>query len=329
MRLTLRVPLRPPPVIAAVLAMAAALALGGCGDDAVGSLRDVTLALDFTPNAVHAPIYATVREGFDRRRAIRLRIREPGQGPDGLKLVATGRAQLALLDIADLALARQRGVDVVAVGALVGKPLAALVAQAGIGRPRNLEHRTVGVSGLPSDPAFLAAVMQADGGDVRTVRQITIGFSAVQRLLTGRVAAVPAFWNVEGVALRERGHPVDIFKVERYGAPPYPEVVIVTSRATLAKRRADIRATLSAIAAGVDDARAHPGPAVRQIAAAAGAADPELVAAQLRAVAPTYARGLRMDRAVIERWATWGAKVGIVKRRPDVAGAFAFGLTGG
>jgi NitT/TauT family transport system substrate-binding protein/putative hydroxymethylpyrimidine transport system substrate-binding protein len=320
--------LRPRHAVITVLALLSAALAGGCGASTPSRLHDVTLALDFTPNAVHAPIYAAVRKGFDRSRGIDLRIREPGEGPDGLKLVATGRAQLALLDISDLALAEQHGVDVVAVAALVGKPLAALVAQRGIGRPRNLEHKTVGVSGLPSDPAFLKAVMQADGGDVRTVHQVTIGFSAVQRLLTGRVAAVPAFWNVEGVALQQRGHPVDIFKVEDYGAPPYPEVVIVTSRATLAKRRADIRATLAAISAGVDDVREHPAPAVAQIVKAAGAADPKLVAAQLHAVIPTYAPGLRLDRTVLERWARWDAKVGIVKRRPDIAKAFAFGLTG-
>ena len=233
-----------------------------------------------------------------------------------------------MLDIHDLALARERGVDIVAIGALVGRPLAALLAQPGVDRPRNLEHRTVGVSGLPSDPAFLKAIMEADGGDVRTVKQVVIGFSAVQRLLTRRVDAVPAFWNVEGVALRERGRPIDTFKVEDYGAPPYPEVVLITSRATLAARRADLQAAVAAIADGMQDTIARPAPAVAQIVRAAGEADPALVRAQLRAVAPTWARGLRLNRAVLERWAAWDAKVGIVTRRPDVGKAFAFDFAG-
>ena len=318
--------------LAAVLALLAALVAGGCGDDdadPASGQRALTLALDFSPNAVQAPVFTAVREGFDRRHGVRLTIREPGQGPDGVKLVAGGRAQLALLDIHDLALARERGVDVVAIGALVGRPLAALLAQPGIDRPRNLEGRTVGVSGLPSDPAFLRAIMEADGGDVRTVKQVVIGFSAVQRLLTGRVDAVPAFWNVEGVALRERGRPIETFKVDDYGAPPYPEVVLITSRATLAARRADLRAAVAAIADGMRDAIARPAPAVAQIVRAAGAADPSLVRAQLRAVAPTWARGLRLDRAVLERWAAWDARVGIVTKRPDVARAFAFDVAGG
>lgn len=88
---------------------------------------------------------------MDRRKGIRLKIRQPDQGPDGVKLVAAGRAQLALLDIHDLAIARQLGADIVAIGALIGRPLGALIAQPKIRRPRELQHRTVGVSGLPSD----------------------------------------------------------------------------------------------------------------------------------------------------------------------------------
>src|SRR4051812_22571131 len=58
----------------------AAILVAGCGD---GGNRDanVTLALDFTPNAVHAPIYAAVRRGFDRRNGVRLRIQPPGSAP--------------------------------------------------------------------------------------------------------------------------------------------------------------------------------------------------------------------------------------------------------
>lgn len=312
------------------LAAAAAvllLALAGCGDDAKvasSAPREVELALDFTPNPVQAPVFTAARERLDRKRGIRLTIRPPGRGPDGLKLVATGKVDLALLDIHDLAIAQQKGVDVVGVGALVAKPLAALVAQPGIRRPRDLEGRTVGVSGLPSDPAFLRAIVEHDGGDATKVRQITIGFAAVQAILSRKIDAVPAFWNVEGVALRERGRDVRAFKVEDYGAPAFPEVIVVTSRATLDRRREDIRAAVAAIADGVAATRARPEAAVTEIAAAAGDADPSLIRAQLDAVAPLWSADLRLDRRVLDDWAVWDAKVGIVKQRPDVGTLFAF-----
>ena len=85
-----------------------------------------------------------------------------------------------MLDIHDLAIAREQGADLVAVGALVGKPLAALIAQPDVARPRDLEGRTVGVSGLPSDPAFLKAIVEHDGGDYAKIKQVTIGFNAGQ-----------------------------------------------------------------------------------------------------------------------------------------------------
>src|SRR4051812_2242399 len=300
-------------------ALLAVLALGGCGSaEAVHPpAPPLTIALDFVPNPVHAPIYMA---------GDAVRIRKPGSGPDSLKLVAAGKVDLGVLDIQDLAIARARGAGVVAVGALIGRPLAALIAQPDVGRPRDLEGRTVGVSGLPSDPAFVSAIVQHDGGDPKRIKEVTIGFAAVSRLLTRRVDAVPAFWNAEGVALRQRGRAVKEFRVEDYGAPAYPEVVLIASRKTLAAHRQRIAAALDAIADGEQATLAHPDDAVALIAKAAETKDTALVRAQLDAVRTAFAPGLKLDRAVLERWADFDARIGIVPRRPDVARTFDFSL---
>jgi NitT/TauT family transport system substrate-binding protein/putative hydroxymethylpyrimidine transport system substrate-binding protein len=293
------------------------LALAACGSsDSPSSPRPrVTVALDFTPNAVHAPLYMAGDV---------LRIRKPGSGPDSLKLVSTGKVQLGVLDIHDLAIAREQGVDIVAVGVLVGKPLAALIAQPSVARPRDLEGRTVGVSGLPSDPAFLDAIVADDGGDPSKVKQVTIGFNAVSRLLTKRVDAVPAFWNAEGVVLKARGLEANEFRVEDYGAPPYPEVVLVTARKTLEKERASIASALDAIKRGVAATRAQPDDAVVKVAKAAETDDTGLVRAQLDAISPLFAGDLEADRDVLEQWADFDARIGLVKTRPDVSKTFDF-----
>jgi len=292
------------------------VAVAGCGSDESGS-RPVTVALDFVPNPVHAPIYLA---------GDAVRIQTPGTGPDGLKLVTSGKVELGVLDIHDLAIAREQGSDVVAVAALVGRPLAALVAQPDVKRPRELEGRTVGVSGLPSDPAFLKAIVEHDGGNVEKIEQVTIGFNAVARLLTERVDAVPVFWHAEGVALKQRGLDANEFRVEDYGAPPYPEVVLFTSRATLERERDRIKGALDAIARGLEAVRARPDEAVDVIADAAETDDRALVQAQTDAVLPIFADGLRLDRDVLEQWADFDVAIGLVGRRPDVARAFDFTL---
>jgi NitT/TauT family transport system substrate-binding protein/putative hydroxymethylpyrimidine transport system substrate-binding protein len=302
----------------------AVLAVAGCGGGDPGpetpaSPGDrVSLALDFTPNPVHAPIYAAAER-------VPLEIRRPASGSDSLKLVAAGKVDLGVLDIHDLAIAREQGSDVVAVAALVGKPLAALVAQPQIDRPRDLEGRRVGVSGLPSDAAFVRAVVAHDGGDPEKVEQVTIGFNAVSRLLARRVAAAPAFWNAEGVALRRRGLGVRIFKVEDFGAPAYPEVVLVTSPRTLARERDRLETVLQAIERGVEEVR-DTEKWTRRMADEAQTTDRGLVRSQLDAVLPLFDADLRPDPRILAEWARFDARIGIVRRPPDVAAAFDFSL---
>jgi NitT/TauT family transport system substrate-binding protein/putative hydroxymethylpyrimidine transport system substrate-binding protein len=298
----------------------AALLVTGCGDESSPPKADpLTLALDFTPNPVHAPIYAAAKR-------TRLRIQRPGSGPDALKLVAGGKVDLGVLDIHDLAIARAQGTDVVAVGALVGRPLAALIAQPGIERPRDLEGKVVGVSGLPSDQAFLRAIVEHDGGNYSAVGQKTIGFTAVSRLLSKRVDAVPAFWNAEGVALREKGLDVREFRVEDYGAPPYPELVLVSSRRTIERKREQLEGALAAIRGGIADVQADTEATVAEIARAAETDDLDLVRAQLRAVLPLFDADLQPEPGVLEAWAAFDAEIGIVAVPPDVGRAFDFSL---
>jgi putative hydroxymethylpyrimidine transport system substrate-binding protein len=304
---------------AALALVALASGCGGGGD--AGSAQPVTVALDFTPNAVHAPIYAAVRKGYDRDEGVRIRIRPPGSAPDSLKLLAAGKVDVAVLDIHDLGLARERGRDFVGVGALVQRPLAAIIARAGIRRPRDLEGRRVGVSGLPSDPAVLRAVMSDDGGDFRKVRQVTIGFAAVPNLIDKKVDAVPAFWNAEGVVLKQRSVATREFRVDDYGAPRYPEVVLIATRESLEKRRKLVDAVVRAVTRGTEDVLRHPEAAVRDIARASSA-DPALVRAQLRAVAPALRPPLVLRRPALEAWASWDTRFGILKRRPDVGQVF-------
>src|SRR5437764_1784276 len=142
--------------------------LAGCGGSPshTSSQTRIRLALFFTPNAAPAPIYTAILTGADRRQGVRIQIVEPGGGaPDSLKLVAAGRADVGVLDIHDLGLAALRGADVAGIGALVQRPLAAVIARGGIARPRDLAGKRVGVTGLPSDIAVLRAVVDGDHGD--------------------------------------------------------------------------------------------------------------------------------------------------------------------
>ena len=246
----------------------------------------------------------------------------PSASTDSLKLLAAGRADLAIVDIHDLGLARERGRDLVGVGGLVQRPLAAVIARAEeVSRPRELEGRRVGVTGLPSDEALLRAVVEADGGDFERVKRVTIGFSAVPTLIAGRVDAVVSFWNAEGVALRRRGVRTREFRVDGFGAPRYPELVLAVERETLENERPLVDGVLAALRAGTRAALADPAAAVEDIVRASGADEP-LVRAELAAVGPALRPPLELDRGALEAWAEFDARFGILESPPDIDRAF-------
>src|SRR5215213_8817688 len=317
----------------AALAVPAAIA-AGCGsttgDDRPGA--EATLLLDFAPNAVHAGLYLATEREYDDAEGVELEVRAPGASTDALKQLEAGRADMAILDIHDLGLAREQGHDIVGVMAFVQRPLAAVLAQPSIRSPKDLEGERAGVTGLPSDDAVLASIVAGDGGDPDKVRSTTIGFQAVKALLAGRVAGATAFWNAEGVALRRERPEMREFRVDDYGAPAYPELVLCVTRATLEDDAPTIRATIRALQRGYGEAQRDPESAVAAMLAAEPGLDRSALEAQLDAVAPAFTAGApafgALQPSTLRAWARWDERFGILRRPLDVRRAFDTTLVG-
>jgi putative hydroxymethylpyrimidine transport system substrate-binding protein len=309
-------------LLAAALLLAGAAGCGGGGAEP-GAPDGATLVLDFTPNAVHSGIYAALRQGFYREAGIDLTVRQPGESTDAPKLLEAGRADFAILDVHDLGIARERGLRPVGLMPIVRRPLAAVIA-AGRGpvrRPRDLDGHTVGVTGLPSDEAVVDSEVAADGGDPGRVHRVTIGFDAVSSLAAGKVDAATGFWNAEGVELRRRGVPIRIFKVDQYGAPPYPELVLAASQKTIDRDPKLVDSMVAATTRGYRFAVHRPARALDDLLAEVPELDRGDQAAQLRALLPDL-RPAPFDPRVLREWAAWDLRHGLLKRPLDVSEAF-------
>lgn len=275
-------------VVASLAAVLFALGLAACGEDGAepGASREATLVLDFVPNAVHAGIYLALAEGYYADEGIDLEVREPSASTDAPKLLEAGRTEFAIMDIHDFGIARQEGADISIVGTIVGRPLAAVIAadREAIRRPRDLEGGTVGVTGLPSDDAVLDSVVEADGADPESVERVTIGFDSVAALSAGRVDAATAFWNAEGVALRDLGVPTREFRVDDFGAPRYPELLLVASGDVAREDPALVRAVAGATRRGYELVQRDPGLGLGSLVDAVDGLERSQQAAQLDAL---------------------------------------------
>jgi putative hydroxymethylpyrimidine transport system substrate-binding protein len=309
-------------LLAAALLLAGAAGCGGSGAEP-GVPKGATLVLDFTPNAVHSGIYAAKALGLYRDAGVDLKIEQPGESTDAPKLLAAGRTDFAILDIHDLGIARERGLDLVGVMPIVQRPLAAVLARGDgpVRRPRQLAGHTVGVTGLPSDEAVVDSEVRADGGDPAAVDELTIGFNAVSALAAGKVDAATGFWNAEGVTLRRQGVPIRTFKVNEYGAPPYPELILTTSAKTVHRDPELVEAVVGASRRGYAYAIAHPAAALDDLIAADPALNRSEQHAQLQALGSDL-RPLPFDPAVLRAWAAWDLEHGLLKRPLDVDAAF-------
>jgi ABC-type nitrate/sulfonate/bicarbonate transport system substrate-binding protein len=309
-------------LLATVLALAG---LVGCGGDSAepGAPKGATLVLDFVPNAVHSGIYAALSRGYYDDEGVALKVQPPGESTDAPKLLGAGKVEFAILDIHDLGIARERGIELVGVAPLVQRPLAAVLARADgpVRRPKEMEGHRVGVTGLPSDEAVVDSEVEADGGDPAAVERVTIGFNAVASLAAGKVDAATGFWNAEGVALQRQGVPLRIFKVNQFGAPPYPELILTTSQKTLEEDPELVEAVVAATRRGYELAEKDPGAALDDLLAA----NPELERAeqqaQLKVLLPIL-HPAPFDQPVLKAWAAWDLKHGLLEAPLDVEQAF-------
>jgi NitT/TauT family transport system substrate-binding protein/putative hydroxymethylpyrimidine transport system substrate-binding protein len=318
--------------VAALLATALLLAgLAGCGGSGAepGGPKGATLVLDFTPNPVHTGIYAAQAQGYYRRAGIDLTIRAPGESTDAPKLLAAGRTDFAILDITDLGIAREKGLPLVGLMPIVQRPLAAILARGDgpVRRPRDLDGNTVGVTGLPSDEAVVDSEVSADGGDPAEVKRVTIGFNAVASLAAGKVDAATGFWNDEAVALRRQGVPLRVFKVDEFGAPPYPELILTTTEAEIENDPHLVTAMVNATKRGYGFAEREPETALDDLIAAEPSLERGDARAQLKGLLPVL-EPAAFDPKVLREWSTWAASHGLIEEPLDVGEAFELGAGG-
>jgi putative hydroxymethylpyrimidine transport system substrate-binding protein len=284
--------------------------------------------LDFTPNAIHSGIYLAIKRGYTTANGVDLHIEVPGQSTDAPSLLAAGRVDFAVLDIHDLAIADSKGAGLVGLMALVERPLASVIAQKRFGSPRALQGQTVGVTGDPSDLAVLRSEVAGAGGDPARVKTVTIGYNAVPDLVDGRVAAATSFWNDEGVQLsHDKPGAFNVFRVEKFGAPPYPELIVCTTRAFLKTHTTLARGLVHALAHGYQAVLKDPAAGASALESSVSGLSPGSVTQQLHAELPAFVPvggGMpgTLSPAVLRTWATWEQHFGIVKRKPDLTTMF-------
>jgi putative hydroxymethylpyrimidine transport system substrate-binding protein len=307
--------LRPALILAAALLAGLALAACGTKDEktAAPGQEAYSVMLDFFPNADHAGLFQAKADGEFAKAGLDVKLRTPSDPAAPLKLLEAGKVDLAISYEPELLLARDKGAQLVAVAALVQKPLTSIISlpAARIVRPAQLRGKKVATAGIPYQSAYLKAVLEKAGLDGSAAREVNVGFNLVPALLSKRADAIlGGFWNYEGVQLTRAHRRPRVIRIERAGVPTYDELVIVARRSEVTGNGSRVRRFLRALARGQQAVRADPVAAARTLVKANPDLDAGLQLASIRATLPVFfpADTKRpfgfMDPG---EWATYGA----------------------
>jgi putative hydroxymethylpyrimidine transport system substrate-binding protein len=282
--------------VAALLTIAVA-ALSACGEkrEAVQpssvTTQNLSLMLDWFPNADHVGLYQAQAEGDFRSVGLSVQIRTPADPALPLKLVAAGKVDLAISYEPELLLARDQNLPLVSVAAVVQRPLTSIVSvgSAHIRSPAQLRGKRIGDAGLSYQQAYLRTILAHQGIPAGSVKDINVGANLVPAMISGRVdATLGAYWNYEAIQLAQLHRHPHVIYMDQVGVPTYDELVLVARRSTLVRKADQIRRFVQALARGYESARRDPQAAVRNLVSANPSLDARFQAAAVKATLPAF-----------------------------------------
>jgi putative hydroxymethylpyrimidine transport system substrate-binding protein len=310
------------PAIAAALALLAlAIALAACGEKSEGGGHErqpLSLTLDFYPNPDHAGIYMAQQRGYFDEAGLDVSIHTPSDPAAPIKEVAAGRTDLAISYEPEVLLAREQGLDVVAVGALVDRPLTSMIwlKKSGIKGIGGLRGKTIATAGIPYQDAYLKTILARTHLTPADVHAVNVGYGLLPAIVGGRAQAMlGGFLNVEGVDLRLRGKEPVVTPVDKLGVPTYDELVLVARRDRLEEDPEAIRLFLAALARGTAAAREDPKAAAEALLEANKDLEPKLTEAELAATLPLLSTRGEMNPAEWSRFIAWMHENGLISGR--------------
>jgi putative hydroxymethylpyrimidine transport system substrate-binding protein len=315
-----------------LIALSCLLGLSACGSKqdviSASGAKPFTVVLDFFPNADHAALYSAISHGDFRTAGLDVQPQSPSDPSAPLKLLAAGKADMAISYEPELLLARDQGLKLVSIGALVQRPLTSIIAlRAGhVRKVADLAGKTVGTAGIPYQAAELRTALQSAGVNPASVKEVNVGFNLVPAMLSGKVAAtLGGFWNYESLQLAQlHKHPLTI-PVDRVGVPTYDELVLVVREDEAHKRGQDLRAFLQALTRGEREVRIDPAAAAALVVKANPSLDSKLQLASIQQTLPATVpseAGKPFGWQSPSAWASFGNWMfshGLLRNNPNAA----------
>lgn len=284
--------------------LCASFVLGGC-TPASSNLTPVTLVLDWTPNTNHTGAFVALKKGYFEKEGLKVEILDaPESG--AAALLAARRADFIYSYQEEVLQQRASEVPLVAVAAVIAHNSSGFAARSiqKVQSPKDLEGKRYGGWGSPLEEAILRTLIEADGGDPKSVEILNLGsldfFGATEKL-------VDFAWIFEGwTGIEAQLRSIDLNYMALKDLDPrldYYTPVIASHEQFLMEKPQVVRAFLKALSFGYRDAIEKPEEAGAILLGYAPELDSDLVMASQKFLASRYQDdSLRWGDISPKRW---------------------------
>ncbi len=199
---------------------------------APAKLQKLTVMLDWFPNPDHAPLVIAQQQGFFKQQGLDVELIGPADPSDPPKLVAAGKADIAITYEPEFMQQVDRGLPLITIGVLIDKPLNCLAAlkDSNISNLSDLKGKRIGLSTSGISTTMLKVLLKKQGLHDNDVELVNVNYNLTQALLTKKVDVVAGVMrNVEVPTLELNKHKVETFLPEESGIPTYSELIFVVN----------------------------------------------------------------------------------------------------
>jgi putative hydroxymethylpyrimidine transport system substrate-binding protein len=215
-----------------IVLIASMIVLNGAVTSALAQEK-VTVLLDWFVNPDHAPLFVAQEKGYFADRGLEVEFIAPANPNDPPKLVAAGKADIAVSYQHQHQMQIDQGLPLVRIATLIATPLNALVVlgDGPIDSLTDLKGKKIGYSVGGFETILLKAMLEQAGLNLTDVKLVNVNFSLSPSLLSGQVdAVIGAFRNFELNQMDLEKRPGRAFYVEEHGVPAYDELILVANK---------------------------------------------------------------------------------------------------
>lgn len=236
--------------------------LVSCKSKKENNLKEVSIILDWYPNAVHSFLYTAIEKGYFKDEGIKLNIIYPSSPSDSLTLPAAKKADIGISYLNSVIMARaNENVPIKSFGAILQRSVNTVISlkEKNITSPKDFQNKIAGTSGGVLSETYLKSMMKSQNLDPNSLKITDVGFELLTSMITNQVDfTIGNMINHEVPVIKEKGIDINYFLIDNFGIPQAYELILVANDELLSQNKDTYTKVLKAMQKGFEDVKNNP-----------------------------------------------------------------------